>query len=259
MEHAPFFFGREALTGWLVDALRGDNRFLAIIGPSGSGKSSLARAGLVAALKQGALDGSATWPIAIFRPGNRPLESLADALHSATGIAPSPSALRDLIESLRGDQRMLHLSVRLALQKAPPESRLLLLADQFEEVFTLCPDERERQALIDNLLYAASAAGGRTVVILAMRADFYPKCAGYPSLAAALSDHQVLVGPMTDEELGRAIETAGATDRMRAGARAGAAPAARCARPAGRPAPLAGRPPGAMAASHRPALDPRSL
>ena len=206
VEHAPFFFGREALTGWLVDALRGDNRFLAIIGPSGSGKSSLARAGLVAALKQGALDGSAAWPVAIFRPGNRPLESLADALQGATGIAPSPSALRDLIESLRDDQRMLHLSVRLALQKAPPESRLLLLADQFEEVFTLCSDERERQALIDNLLYAASAAGGRTVVILAMRADFYPRCAGYPSLAAALSDRQVLVGPMTDEELGRAIE-----------------------------------------------------
>lgn len=206
VQHAPFFFGREALTEWLVDELRRDNRFLAILGPSGSGKSSLARAGLVAMLKQGVLDGSATWPIAIFRPGSRPLESLADTLHGAAGVAATASALRDLIESLRGDQRILHLSVRQALREAPVEARLFLLADQFEEVFTLSRDESERQAFIDNLLYASSVADGRAVVVLAMRADFYPKCAAYPGLATALSDHQVLVGPMADEEIYRAIE-----------------------------------------------------
>jgi WD40 repeat protein/energy-coupling factor transporter ATP-binding protein EcfA2 len=206
VEHARFFFGREALTEWLVNALRKNNRFLAIVGPSGSGKSSLARAGLVAALKQGALDCSAGWSIAIFRPGNRPLENLAAALYEAMGATPTPSALRDLIESLRGDQRMLHLSVRLALRDIPPDARLLLLVDQFEEAFTLCPDQDERQALFDNLLYASRVADGQTIVIPVMRADFYPKCAAYPGLAAALSDHQVLVGPMTDEELLRAIE-----------------------------------------------------
>ena len=81
-----------------------------------------------------------------------------------------------------------------------------MLVDQFEEVFTLCTDEASRRDLIANLLHAATVAGGRTIVVLTMRADFYPRCAAYADLAAALSDHQVLVGPMTDDELRRAIE-----------------------------------------------------
>ena len=78
--------------------------------------------------------------------------------------------------------------------------------DQFEEVFTLCADEAVRRDLIANLLHAATVAGGRTVVVLTMRADFNPRCAGYADLAAALSDQQMLVGPMTDDELRRAID-----------------------------------------------------
>ena len=81
-----------------------------------------------------------------------------------------------------------------------------MLVDQFEEVFTLCHDEAERRDFIANLLHAATVAGGRTIVVLTMRADFYPRCAAYADLAAALSDHQVLVGPMTDDELRRAID-----------------------------------------------------
>jgi PAS domain S-box-containing protein len=221
VEHAPFFFGREALTEWLLDALRpptrlrtdlstgagqGDNRFLVIIGPSGSGKSSLARAGLIAALKQGEIEGSSQWPIAVCRPGPDPLESLAVALSDATNVAQTPSALRDLIRDLRDDERMLHLTARLALREAPPERRLALLVDQFEEIFTLCDDDGLRQALINNLLYAARAVNGQTVVLLALRADFFGQCAKYPVLAAALSDSQVLMGPMTDGELRHAIE-----------------------------------------------------
>src|SRR3954470_11633416 len=85
VDHAPLFFGREALTEWLLDALRrkpsgAEDRFLALVGASGSGKSSLARAGLLAALKDGKLDGSAAWPRAICRPGAEPLFSLANAL-----------------------------------------------------------------------------------------------------------------------------------------------------------------------------------
>ena len=81
-----------------------------------------------------------------------------------------------------------------------------MLVDQFEEVFTLCNDEAERRDFIANLLHAATVAGGRTIVVLTMRADFYPRCAAYADLAAALSDHQVLVGPMTEDELRRAID-----------------------------------------------------
>ena len=78
--------------------------------------------------------------------------------------------------------------------------------DQSEEVFTLCEDEATRQALFDNLLYAATVADGQAIVVLTMRADFYGKCGSYPALAAAMSDHQLLVGPMTEDELRRAIE-----------------------------------------------------
>jgi WD40 repeat protein len=219
VQNAGFFFGREALTEWLIDALRpatlhrlstpcsdSDNRFLAIIGPSGSGKSSLARAGLIAALQHASFPGSATWPIIICRPGAYPLESLAVHLVDAVG-APKPlSECRRLIQDLEDDERTLHLSVRLALRESSADQRLVLLVDQFEEVFTVCQDEAQCRALIANLLYAASVVGGQTIVVLTMRADFYGRCADLPLLAVALSDHQVLVGSMSDDEIRRAIE-----------------------------------------------------
>ena len=82
----------------------------------------------------------------------------------------------------------------------------MVLVDQFEEVFTLCHDEAERRDFIACLLHAATVSGGRSIVVLTMRADFYPRCASHSDLAAALSDHQVLVGPMTEDELRRAID-----------------------------------------------------
>jgi hypothetical protein len=80
------------------------------------------------------------------------------------------------------------------------------LVDQFEEVFTLCGVDSDRKSFFANLIYAAMIPGGRTVVVLTMRTDFYGKCGPYPALAAALSDHQCLVGPMTADELREAIE-----------------------------------------------------
>ena len=237
VEHAPFFFGREALTEWLLNELRPqteagtrsahvpfaaahgqhgqplgkrdvcrtwENRFLGIIGASGSGKSSLARAGLIAALKQGKLPGSDSWPIAILRPGADPLESLVTALSGLAKLNPS-DALR-LKDDLAQHETLLHLTTRMALHEAPPDRRVVVLVDQFEEVFTLCQNETFRRGLIDNLIYAATVAEGKTVVVLTLRADFYGKCAAYPALAAALSDHQMLVGGMTAEELRLAIE-----------------------------------------------------
>lgn len=206
---ALFFFGREALLEWLLDKLRPariENRFLAIIGPSGSGKSSLARAGLLAALKSGRLPGSDAWPAVVCRPGAQPLESLALALAGPAGLTNSPSEVRNLMRDLGEDARLLHLTTRLALHDAPAERRVVVLIDQFEEVFTLCSDERQRQALVDNLLHAATAVDGRTVVLLTLRADFYGRCAADPGLAAALSDRQILVGALTSEELRSAIE-----------------------------------------------------
>jgi WD40 repeat protein len=213
VEHAPFFFGREALTEWLIVALRAspsgqENRFLAILGASGSGKSSLARAGLVAALKRGMLDGSDAWPIVILKPGRDPIESLAVELAGLPGGASLIKDTRDLlnIRAFGDDQKSLHYFARQALRAAPSSRRLVVLVDQFEEVFTLCEDAVIRQAFFDNLLYAATIGDGQAIVVLTIRADFYGKCGLYPALAAAMSDHQLLVGPMTEDELRRAIE-----------------------------------------------------
>jgi hypothetical protein len=212
-EHALFFFGREVATGWLVDELRpsaglraGGNRFLAVVGPSGSGKSSLVRAGLVPALRRGTLPGSAEWPIPVFRPGHRPLESLALILSRLAGPSDDPTVTLRLMDALAADQRQLHLTARLALTEAPADRYVALVVDQFEELFTLCRDEGQRRWFIDNLLYASAIEGGRTVVVLTMRADFYGKCAAYPDLAARITDHQMLVSPMVEEELRAAIE-----------------------------------------------------
>ncbi|HEY0555319.1 MAG TPA: WD40 repeat domain-containing protein, partial [Thermoanaerobaculia bacterium] len=171
-----------------------------------SGKSSLARAGLVAALKRGEIPGSDAWPAAICKPGAQPLESLAIALAGAARLGDSPSAVLNLIRDLGTNPSLLHLTTRLALRDAPADRRLVVLVDQFEEVFTLCPDEAQRQAIIANLLHAATAADGQTVIVLTLRADFYGRCAAYPDLATAVSDRQSLVGPMTRNELQSAIE-----------------------------------------------------
>ena len=153
------------------------------MGASGSGKSSLARAGLVAALRGGALEGSADWPTVILKPGRDPIESLAVALAGLDRTRPSPVAVQGLMAALRSAENTLHLTARLALRDAPPSARLLLLVDQFEEVFTLCEDEAARQAFFANLLYAPALAGGQAIVVPTMRADFYGKCGSYPALA----------------------------------------------------------------------------
>jgi signal transduction histidine kinase len=211
---APFFFGREALIEWLVEEIKSPhqaspqpvNRFLAIVGPSGSGKSSLARAGLVAALTRNALPGSDQWHVLICRPGVDPVESLAAGLCATASLGLSVLDVSRVVQELHRDKRFLHQIVRVALQNVAEELRLVLLVDQFEEIFTLCEQDNLRQAFLENLLYAATVVGGKTIVILTLRADFYGKCAVYPTLAASLSDHQVLVGPMARDELRRAVE-----------------------------------------------------
>ena len=220
-KHARFFFGRGAQVGWLLEnrltpiARSGHaRRFLAILGPSGSGKSSLTLAGLVPALRVGKVEGSVAWPIALLRPGDDPFENLTFELSKLKDLADSgPALLARTCEYLRvrdfgDDPRALHIFARYALDGAPAARRLVVLVDQFEEVFTLCPAEREptRRAFIDTLLHAATVVGGPALVLLTMRVDFLGKCASYPTLAAALSDGQELVGPMKEDELRLAIE-----------------------------------------------------
>jgi WD40 repeat protein len=208
VEDAAFYRGREVLTGWLLAKLhptRSDQRFLAISGPSGSGKSSLARAGLLASLKNGEIPGSEDWPVVICMPGPNPLESLALALGKALPLGAGIAAGLGLMQELGKDHRTLHFISRFALH-GTADRRLVVLIDQFEEVFTLCTDAAQRQALIRNLLYAALQADGRTAVVLTVRSDFYGRCAEDPELASAVSDRGELVGQMAPDELRRAIE-----------------------------------------------------
>jgi DNA-binding SARP family transcriptional activator/WD40 repeat protein len=186
---AEYFFGRERLVAALVARLVGST-LLAVFGPSGSGKSSLLRAGLLPALASGVLPGSDRWRQVLIRPGAHPLETLRRAL---ARIAPAAGD-RD------GDDPL-----AAALGSLAPDERLILAVDQFEELFTACREEEERAAFVEALA-AAADPDQRLVVVLAIRAEFYGRCADYRDLSAQISANQLLVGPMTREELRRAIE-----------------------------------------------------
>ncbi len=198
-QDAEYFFGREELVAELTARLAG-TRFLAVVGPSGSGKSSVVRAGLLPAVWGGALPGSGQWRTMVLTPGAHPLNELAARL-SVLGDDRAIAMLQDL----EADHRAVDLAVRRALAGEPDQVKLLLVVDQFEEIFALCRDEGERRQFIDVLLYAIEAEDGRMVVIPTIRADFYGRCADYPQLAARMSDG-LLVGPMSVEELRAAIE-----------------------------------------------------
>jgi WD40 repeat protein len=199
--HAELFLGREVLTRQLLTMLDREPRFVSIVGPSGSGKSSLARAGLLASLRGGGLPGSAEWPQAIIRPGAFPLESLAIGIASKLAPANDPS---ELIRRFGAGEEALHREVRMALQ-GRPELRAVLLVDQAEEAFTLGARDEDRAAFFANLVYAATVRMGQTVVVLALRADFYPRFAEHRQLAALVPANQLLVPPMSEDELRRAI------------------------------------------------------
>jgi WD40 repeat protein/basic membrane lipoprotein Med (substrate-binding protein (PBP1-ABC) superfamily) len=210
IEDADLFFGREALTAKLVAHLR-ESRFLAVVGASGSGKSSVVRAGLVCGLKCGKAladgslppEGSEQWQTHIITPGAHPLESLAANL---CRDEESVTATAQLMDDLAQERRSLKLFARRSVELRRTE-RLLLIVDQFEELFTLCWDENERAAFIGNLVTAAGGEGdGPTVVVIALRADFYAHCSQYPELRQLLAQHQEYIGPMSSEELRRAIE-----------------------------------------------------
>ena len=200
-EHADFFFGRDADVQRLLERLK-DHRFLAVIGPSGSGKSSLVRAGLLPTIRRGALPGSDTWRVVVLRPGAEPLTTVAAQL---LDLFPE-RAMHSTVDLLASDDRTLHLAAAQGTAMRPHDERIVWVLDQFEEVFTLCHDQAQRRALFANVLHAAFAPGGRNYVVVTMRADFYPKCAAFPELAQAISANQFLAWPMEVWALAQAIE-----------------------------------------------------
>ena len=201
---ADLFVGREALTDKLTErvlALSTDEiQFLAIVGASGTGKSSLVRAGLVPALHWNKK--SADWPIHILTPTARPLESLAASLIHDTASAADAAMFTD---DLARDPHSLHLFVKRKM-KTGSRSRQLLVIDQFEELFALCHSEDERASFVSNLLSAASEPDGPIFIVITLRADFYAHCAAYVQLREALAQLQEYIGAMSDVELRRAVE-----------------------------------------------------
>jgi WD40 repeat protein/DNA-binding SARP family transcriptional activator len=196
------FFGRERLVAELVTHLVGPG-LLGVVGPSGSGKSSLVRAGLLAALADGVLPGSARWRLAVVRPGEHPLRELAPAARGG-GAEPVRAAGADGEEGDLPDRPIRQLA-DADTDGGEGRARLVLVVDQFEEVFTTCRDQRERAAFLAALTTAARAADGYASIVVVVRADYYGHCAADHQLAELLAADQVLVGPMTQQELRRAI------------------------------------------------------
>ncbi|MFE0805627.1 WD40 repeat domain-containing protein [Streptomyces sp. NPDC058812] len=171
-DDAALFFGRDRLVGRLTELTR-RHRFTAVFGPSGSGKSSLLRAGLIPRLREPGTGADAPGPpaaVRILTPGAHPLRTHADRL------APVPGTDADT----------------------------WLIVDQFEELYTLCTDPAERNAFVDRLL-AATGPDSSLRVVIAVRADFLGRCAEHPGLTAALQDATLLVGPMCRQELREAV------------------------------------------------------
>ncbi len=200
-----YFYGREQLTDQLIDKVRQSN-FLAIVGASGSGKSSVMRAGLLHQLKQGRkLSGSGDWKIQILVPGEHPMENLASSfINSDLSDVDRAEQLGKAKELLKKGAEGLKLLVQVS--QAP---KVVIVVDQFEEVFTLCKDKNvaERKQFFACLLGAVEKAAGKLCVILAMRADFFGKCLEqeYSGLGQKIQDNLVSVTPMNQEQLREAI------------------------------------------------------
>ncbi len=201
---AELFFGREALTQHLAARATGqadaNQRFLAVVGASGSGKSSVVRAGLIPALRW--QPHTSGWPIFVITPTAHPLESLAAGLHREL---PTGWPARKFGDELAQQPDRLSLALGSLAQTAVAAHTLLVI-DQFEELFTLCRSEAEQLAFVQNLTTAASQPGGTAVILVVLRADFYAHCARFDQLRQLLAQHQEYIGPMNTDELRCAIE-----------------------------------------------------
>jgi energy-coupling factor transporter ATP-binding protein EcfA2 len=207
---AHLFFGRERQCDELLVRLA-NRRMVAVVGASGSGKSSLVRAGLIPALERGYLPSAGTtWRIAVCRPGADPLGNLSASLCACVGLAESEAKrrAREIQTTLEDSSRGLVAAARSLLAD---DERLLLVVDQFEEVFRYRqlggPAADERAADFVALLTSAAAASDANVwVVLTMRSDYLGDCVQFAGLPEALNDSQFLVPQMTRDQLKDAIE-----------------------------------------------------
>ncbi|KND39573.1 nSTAND1 domain-containing NTPase [Streptomyces acidiscabies] len=198
-ESARWFFGRRKLVAELGETLKrclDEGTPAAVVAPSGAGKSSLLRAGLLPELTKGRmLPGSQRWPQLLLKPTEDPVGQLAEASARLTGA--EPAHVRAALDNGPATYREL---LRAGLQ-LPPGARVVIVVDQLEELFTHCRDESARTRFVD----ALAALTPLALVVYGLRADRYGDCAPYPHLRAALRN-DVIVGAMTDDEVRAAIE-----------------------------------------------------
>jgi WD40 repeat protein/energy-coupling factor transporter ATP-binding protein EcfA2 len=197
-DDAELFFGRERLVDDLVSRVK-ESRTVFVTGPSGSGKSSLVRAGLIHALKKGASKGSDLWLYETMKPGRDPIKELSLAFSRLKG-----PDLTDYFLAHANEADVLNKCVESVLS-GRKDQRFLLFVDQFEEVFTQINQEEERQAFINMLAHAGTVENGRVIVLFAMRSDFLSNCATYLALNELLSQQFRQIGAMQPEELVSAI------------------------------------------------------
>lgn len=195
---AALFFGRESIIISMTDRAKSPRgaRFLAVVGGSGSGKSSLVRAGLLPRLRE------AGWMRIIMTPGERPLHTLVTRL---TEASPLPEAT--VRESLQASASGLHDVITTTLADTPPSTRFVLVVDQFEELFTQAADSADRASFIENLYHAATMPDGRTLVIVTMRADYFGHLSDHPKLAALFrgNDNPFIATRLEPDDLLQAI------------------------------------------------------
>jgi hypothetical protein len=207
-DDAPFYFGRDRDTARLIEATAKKN-LVAVVGASGSGKSSVVAAGLLPCLRR-----EGGWLIAIFRPGKAPFQELALTLLPSLELEADEIdrlvKVNRLADALRQGDVQLRQTVERILHKNPVARRLLLVADQFEELYTLCLDVKYRQRFLDELLATVGPAIGATTrdftLLLTLRADFLGHALSYRPFADALQDADLKLGPMTRQELQEAVE-----------------------------------------------------
>lgn len=206
-EHAPFFFGREMFKNSLVKAVK-KQPLVGVIGPSGSGKSSVVFAGMIPQLRA-----EGKWLIGSFRPKSLPFNELAAVLvrflESQLGEVEQVIKAEELAKALR-EKRVSLASVVSRIVEKNPGKRFLLIGDQFEELYTLSSDE-EQQRFLDELLSAVEAFAEKLPLdftfVFTLRADFYGSVLSYRRFRDAVDRFTPqLLGPMADEELQAAIE-----------------------------------------------------
>ncbi|MGI9608583.1 MAG: BMP family ABC transporter substrate-binding protein [Acidimicrobiales bacterium] len=193
------FFGRERLVSELVRRAADGARLLTLVGPSGSGKSSVLHAGLVPSIRKGAIEGSDRWLVAKMVPGSRPFREVEAALLRST--LDAPDSLSDLLDD--PEDGLLRACLRLLPDS---DGRMLIVIDHFEELFTLGATAEEIRRFIRNLEVLLNDPYERVLLVIGLRADFYDRPLEYPHFAQLLGDSIVNVVSLLPDELEAAAE-----------------------------------------------------